>query len=880
MRLEPGTTLGHYAVTAKIGEGGMGEVYRARDTKLDRDVALKVLPEAFTQDPDRLARFEREAKVLASLNHPNIAAIHGLEESDGIRALVLELVEGPTLADRIKRGPIPLDEALPIAKQIAEALEAAHEAGVIHRDLKPSNIKVRDDGTVKVLDFGLAKALDPNPDGDPSQSPTLTAAATQMGVIMGTAAYMSPEQARGKTVDKRADIWAFGVVLLEMLTGRTVFAGEDVSMTLSSVLQREPDWSYLPSAVSPSLSVFLQRCLEKDPKQRVHDVADVRLAMAGAFETTVSAPSEPAAVFQPRVWQRPAVIAVVVLVSLAVGGVVVWGLMQPAPAHRPVARSLLTPPPSMPLDIAFDVNVALTPDGTRVVYRGLLDGQPHLFVRPLAALDATPLTGLGGNPRNPFISPDGNWVGFFNGNQALQRVSILGGPPVPIVDLPGPPRGASWGPDDTIIFAANNPESGLLRVPMGGGEPEVLTTPDTEQGEQNHLWPEILPGRQAVLFTIRTTGGLQNAQIAVLSLESGDYNVLFPGGSNPRYVPTGHIVYGVGGTLRAVGFDLDSLTVTSDPIPIVEDVPMGSFGGTNFAVAQDGSLVYVRGSGGGRDNTLVWVDRDGREESLAAEPDRYLEPRLSPDGTQLATRVINDEGGNDIYIYDIARNTFTQLTFSDAGHCCPLWTPDGDRVVFSSTRDGPPNLYMKDADGTGEVERLTESDDPHVAYAWSPDGDTLVLWNNDDLHTWSSDSAPTPTPLFETLFAENRPSMSPDGRWIAYESNEDGVFEVYVRPFPDVDDGKWKVSTQGGTHPVWSPDGSELFYVSGDAMMVAPITSDPTFQHGNPEVVFEGRYNFAVPFRVFSLDGTRFLVTKPAGAPTDGSVAPLELVLV
>ena len=888
MPLNVGDRLGPYEITGELGAGGMGIVLRARDTKLDRDVALKVLPEAFTSDPDRLARFEREAKVLASLNHPNIGSIYGLEEAEGVKALVLELVEGPTLADRIKQGPIPIDEALPIAKQIAEALEAAHEQGVIHRDLKPANIKVKADGTVKVLDFGLAKAFQPDAgDTSLSASPTisLTAAATQMGMVIGTAAYMSPEQASGNAVDKRVDVWAFGVVLYEMLAGQRLFSGKDVSHTLAYVLTKDIDWAALSTDTPDTLRRLLRRCLERDPRKRMRDIGEARIELEAPPAPPASKPAAAVvdAVSRLQVWQRPVPLVLGVVALVAITGAAVWNLMRPAP--RPVARALLTPPPSVPLEGArLDVKVALTPDGTRVVYRGLLDGQSRLFVRTLAEFDATPLTGLSANPRNPFISPDGNWVGFFDGGRALQRVSIRGGPPVTIAAIDGSgPLGASWGTDDRIIFATNAVVSGLLRVPMGGGEVEVLTTPDSERGELDHTWPEILPGGKAVLFTIRTMGPIENAQIAVLSLDSGEYEVLFPGGSNPRYVPTGHIVYGVGGRLRAVGFDLNSLTVTSEPIPIVDDVLMGPRGEANFAVARDGSLVYVRGGGVEvLGSTLVWVDREGREEPLAAERAPYMEPRVSPDGTRLATRVSDIDGGSDIYIYDIARNNFTQLTFSAELECCPVWTPDGERVVFSSTRDGTPNLYVKSADGTGEVERLTESDDVQIGSTWSADGETLVLESAGDVHTWSFDGAPTSTALFQTEFDEQASSVSPDGRWIAYDSDEDGDRDVYVRPFPDVDGGKWKVSTQGGANPVWSPDGRELFYISGNAMMVAPITSTPSFDVGNPAVVFEGNYIFAgfSPGFDLSSDGTRFLMRKSSGAQADDTPASLDLVVV
>ena len=842
MALQVGSRLAHYDVTALIGEGGMGQVYQATDTKLKRQVALKILPEAFSADPERLARFQREAEVLASLNHPNIAAIHGLEEAEGTRALVLELVEGPTLADRIKRGPIPLDAALPIAKQIAEALEAEHEAGVIHRDLKPANIKVRDDGTVKVLDFGLAKAFQPDAnDPNLSQSPTisLTAAATQMGMVIGTAAYMAPEQAKGKVVDKRVDVWAFGAVLFEMLSGKKPFVGDDVSDTLALVLKFEPDWDALPSNLPQVLATYLRRCLEKEPKQRVHDIADVRLAMEGAFETVVHSPSERVLTPTLSVWQRPVTSAVAVLAALAVGGLAVWSQTRPAP--RPVARTMLTVPPGEPLRLnSPDTDVAISPDGTHVVYAGTGDGQPQLYVRALDELDPTALTGLGTQPRNPFISPDGNWVGFFDGPRALQRVSIRGGPPVPIAEVDSPPRGASWGTDDTIVFATGDPTTGLWQVASGGGEPELLTTPDPERGERDHLWPEILPGGQAVLFTIRPQGSIENAQIAVLSLESRTWEVVLPGGSHARYVPTGHLVYGVRGTLQAVGFDLDRLEVTSDPVPVVDTVNMKPTGAANFGVAQNGSLVYIRGDWASGGRALVWVDRDGNEEPLAAPAGMYDSPRISPDGTRVALMVLEDSGIFDIHIYDIARNNVTQLTFTAEPECCPVWMPDGKRLVFTSARDGTPNLYMRNADGTGEAARLTEGAGAHYSHDITAKGTTVVFESQGDLHTLSLDGEPTASPLVQTEFDEGRARLSPDGRWIAYQTSESGEFEVLVRPFPEIDDGRSEATTDGGHTPVWSPDGRELFFFSQGAMWVVPIETEPTFRPLTPERLFPG----------------------------------------
>ena len=684
MALEVGSRLGPYQVTAKIGEGGMGEVYRARDTKLDRDVALKVLPEAFTQNPDRLARFEREAKVLASLNHPNIAAIYGLEEADGIRALVLELVEGPTLADRIKRGPIPLDETLPIAKQIAEALEAAHEKGVIHRDLKPANIKVRDDGTVKVLDFGLAKALDPNPVGDPSQSPTLTAAATQMGAIMGTAAYMSPEQAREKPVDKRADIWAFGVVLYEMLTGSRPFQGEDVSLTLVSVMKSDFNVTALPAELPETLRTVIRQCLQKDPRRRIRDVGDVSLAMDGAFETVVSGTSTEAAAAQPAGW-RQALPWIAGLVLAAFGSLAVWTATRSESAR--VVRFTVSDHEALPLHMAFEArDVVISPNGEYIAYlTGTIGfGGERLHVRRLDQLSSEILVSEG-EMNQPFFSPDSQAVGFWDrsaGSIGLKRVAVRGGPVSTISDLPPELlRGASWGANGTVIFATAVRDSGLWQVAAAGGEPQQLTTPDAEKGERDHLWPEILPGGETVLFTI-TADPIGESQIAVLSLDTLEQKVILSGGAFPQYSPTGHLLYGVPGNLWAVGFDVDRMETVGDPVPVQEGVLTKPEGGANFSVSADGSLVYVPGEGGAAQRALVWVDREGGEEPIQAEPDNYVSVQLSPDGQRVVAQV-GLLGDSDLVVYDLARDTSSLFTFSSSVDWYPIWTPNGERILWT-----------------------------------------------------------------------------------------------------------------------------------------------------------------------------------------------------
>ena len=880
MVLHSGATLGPYSVTAKIGQGGMGEVWRARDTKLDRDVALKVLPEAFTADPDRLARFEREAKVLASLNHPNIGSIYGLEEAEGVRALVLELVEGPTLADRIKQGPIPLDEALPIAKQIAEALEAAHEQGVIHRDLKPANVKVKTDGTVKVLDFGLAKAFQPDA-SDPglSVSPTisLTAAATQMGMVIGTAAYMAPEQASGKTVDKRADVWAFGVVLFEMLTGTRPFVGDDVSKTLARVIDREPDWGALPKDVAPALTTYLRRCLQKDSRQRVRDIGDVSLAMEGAFETigpAGEATVAPGAV-QPT-WRRLLpLVATAVVVGLGVG-LAVWSVARPEPPV--VARFEHELPDGQRFGSTGRPITALSPDGRAFVYN-TPDG---LYLRAIGELDARLIPGTASSLTSPVFSPDGQTVGYWDrATRELKRIAISGGAPVTITAAPDNPYGVTWESDGTILYGQ---EDGIWHVPDTGGTPELLIP--AEEGERLH-GPQMLPGSEWVLFTFRPAGtsAWDEAQIVVQSLTTGERETLITGGRDARYVPTGHLVYGLNGVILAVPFDVGNRQVVGGPVSLIEDVGAGgdsNSGAMHFALADNGSLVFVPGSaGGGNVVSLVWVGRDGDEARIAARPRTYDRPRVSPDGMRVAVDIA-DGDNTDVWIWDLARETPTQLTFDEGVDDFPLWTPDSARVVFSSSREGG-GLFWKAADGTGQVEQLKEG--AARPYAWAADG-RLIFGQAGDIGVLTMEGERTVEILLDAEFSERAPALSPDGRWLAYVSVETGIPLIYVQPFPNIDDGLWNVSLGFGTNPVWSPDGRELFYLSQTDLMVAQVETEPTFSSRTPEPLFsllQGMAGSPATGRRFDLapDGDRFIVLKPGTAEQTSDDEPFNgLVLV
>ena len=903
MPLHPGTTLGSYTVTAKIGEGGMGEVYQARDTKLDRDVALKVLPEAFTADPDRLARFEREAKVLASLNHPNIGTIYGLEESeDGkFRALVLELIEGPTLADRIAQGPIPVDEALPIATQIADALEAAHEQGVIHRDLKPANVKVRNDGTVKVLDFGLAKAFAPEASGaDLSDSPTisLTAAATQMGMIIGTAAYMAPEQAKGKPVDKRADVWAFGAVLYEMLAGRKPFPGEDVSDTLATVIKSEPDWEALPDETPPWITQLLRACLHKQPRRRVHDMADVRLAMEGVF--TPPASTLVGSVASPSGWwQRPLPLASAVLVVAGLAAGAGWASRTtPAPVAE-VVRFTITPAEIGALQTPDqNRNLAISPDGSRVVYSVPLGdeepgaaGPPSLRLRRLDRFESVSLLD-GRTARAPFFSPDGQSIGFISELRLLQRVSVTGGAAMTLAefenedDMGGLQRfpGMSWTTDGDVIIGGIG--SGLYRIPDGGGAPELLTTPDANLDETEHLWPFAIPDRNTALFVIVQGAAPVNGELATVALDTGVVTRLGITGTNPRYLSSGHLVFAsADGSLRAVGFDPVELETSGNPVPVVEGVQVKGSGAANFDVSDRGTLVYISGDPlQMAPRTLTWVDRDGTSEPIDLPPRAYTYARLSPDGRRIALDARDEEF--DIWIWDLARETLQRFTRGPGFNRAPVWTPDGERLAFSAVSDdGIERLHWQAADGSGQPEPLTTG--PGFPTGFTPDGGRLVFGPQfagaSDLSIIGVDGSGVEEVLLDESFSETNAQVSPDGRWLAYQSNESGRFEIYVRPFPNVDDGLQPVSSDGGSRPRWSADGTELFYYAEpDAIMTVPVTPGDELTLGRPTVAVQGPYarplNTGTHYDV-SRDGQRFLLLVDTPS-ADGERRPAQQVHV
>jgi Tol biopolymer transport system component len=818
MALNSGTRLGSYEVVAQIGAGGMGEVYQAHDTKLGRDVAIKALPAAFAQDAERLARFQREARMLAALNHPHIATIHGLEHSDGTHFLVMELVQGETLADRVKAGPVPVEEALKIAVQIVEALEAAHEKSIIHRDLKPANVKVTPEGKVKVLDFGLAKAFEGDASTeDMGNSPTLSMAATIQGVILGTAAYMSPEQARGKAVDKRTDIWAFGCVLYELLTGKQAFHGEDVTDILAAVVRAEPDWTALPTNISPSIRVLLQRCLRKDRRQRTPDAAILRIEIEDALAAPKDSGATQAALASAN--KLPWAVAGGLAMLLVVG---MWGWWRATrPAERPLVRLDVDLGPDVSFGSPAGADEIISPDGTRLVFVS----QGRLFTRRLDQPNVAELAGTQG-AYAPFFSPDGQWVAFFTSTN-LKKISVEGGSAITLCNTSGP-RGGSWGQDGNII-AALNQSGDLSRIPSAGGLPTAVT--DLQNGEFTHRWPQILPGGKAVLFTASPSTAWDEANIDVMSLADHRRKTLVRGGTYGRYLPSGHLVYLNRGTLFAVPFDAERLEVHGTPAPVLDQVSYNAAAGSaQLDFSKTGTLIYRSGGARGGLFTIAWVDAAGKMQPMLAKPGAYGRPSLSPDGQQLALEA-SEGSGTDIWVYDWQRDTMTRLTFT-GNAVYPVWSPDGRYIAFRRVGEG---MSVTRSDGAGKLQPLTQSKIAQYPWSFALDGKRLAFFESDsktsnDLWTvpLSSDSTGLhggkPEAFLQTPADERVPSFSPDGRWMAYASDESGTLQVYVRAFPDRG-GKWQISNSGATEPMWSRNGRDLFFETLDNhIMVAAYT--------------------------------------------------------
>jgi serine/threonine-protein kinase len=874
--VQPGSVVGPYSILGALGAGAMGEVYRARDRKLGRDVAIKILPGAFVADRERLTRFENEARALAALNHPHIAQIYGFEHEGDVPALVLELVEGDTLADRLQRAAprspsrgehmgLPVAEALEIARQIAEALDAAHEKGIVHRDLKPANVKITPAGDVKVLDFGLAKTLGGVPAAVGADASTM-AAATQEGVVLGSVPYMSPEQARGQSVDKRTDIWAFGCVLYELLTGRRAFTGPTTSDTMVAVLDREPEWSALPASTPPEIVRLLRRCLDKNPRRRLRDIADARLeieeALAAPAAATVVTPTATTLGTAERSRAGLVRAASALALGLLGGGLVVWlygARSQPEAPAAPIRLSIpfLEPPEFC---VAGCRHLTISQDGSRVAY----NSRSRLWVRRMDQPDAI---AVAASSRNPFFSPDGEWLGV----EGVSKVPTDGGPMTSIVADTDRQFGADWGSDDTIVYATSE---GLYRVAARAGEARRLAQPDRARGERLYAWPHFLPGGRWILFTVVRDDSSVVPSIAKMDLETLERSVLFDG-SDARYVDTGHLVYASAGVLKAVAFDADTGELRGDAksIPGVEVAVSPDNGAAEFAVARNGTLVFlspaVTSSTDGSRPTqplLTWVDREGNREPVAVKPGVYVYPRISPDGGRVALEMYN-RGNRDIWIIDLARLALTQLTDGPGEDLLASWSNDGSRVYFASDRGGNMDVYSQAADGASPPRVELAAPGTQFPATVAPDGTLLVSQLFSDISLVPLGQTSRMEPLLHSDAQEALPDVSADGRWLVYESNESGSqFEIFVRPYPDVSGGRTKVSIDGGRYPMFSPDDREIYYVEADGdLMAVPVTLSPSLEVGSAKKLFTGRKwdTGARNYDVSPIDGRFFTVNAP-----------------
>jgi serine/threonine protein kinase/Tol biopolymer transport system component len=923
MALQQGTRLGAYEVISPLGVGGMGEVYRARDTRLQRDVALKILPETMARDAQRMARFEREAQVLASLNHPNIAAIYGLEETNGVRALVMELVEGETLGERIvgegsalsdRRSPmdsigaqksdprepkgLPYQATLPIAKQVAEAFEYAHERGVIHRDLKPANVKITPEGTVKVLDFGLAKVLaaqDSPATMDTADSPTLSAMATQAGMILGTAAYMSPEQAKGQKVDRRADIWAFGCVMFEMLSGRKPFEGETISEVLAAVIRAEPDWRVIPDTTPPSIQHLIRRCLVKEPKERLRDIGEARIAIdetiSGVGElstlpTNSTVQREPRGLFYRALpWTVAALAVVALLVTLAIH----WK----SPSPGPVA----------PMELSLDISasqqllradgpaIVLSPDGSRIAYVTGMRPQTQIYVRELDKSQAKPLEGVHG--LSPFFSPDGQWIGYYSVDGKLERVSVFGGAPVVLANA-NSDRGATWSEDGTIVYSPTITSS-LYRVPAAGGEPVEVTHLDAARNQITHRWPQFLPGGKTMIFTASgDNNNFSEAAVEAASLATGEAKVLVENAYFGRYLPSGYLTYISGGKLFAARFDANNLKLTGPSLPILQNIEADlTNGSAQLSFSRTGTAIYLTGQGLSSKVTVALVDRKGNVTPLIKQPGDYFAPNFSPDGKQLALQ----QGMGNVLVYNLARKTLTPLTFSKPQCIYPVWTPDGKRITCErpSLAGIGQGISWLPSDGTGSMEALTKGyEERQIPFSWSPDGNTLAfaqyspnqgswcdIWTlplgpggrpgKPEIHMGGS-----PEHAAASYYA---PAFSPDGRWLAYSQYVSGMPQIFVTAYPGPG-GKWQVSVDGGQFPVWSRSNQELYFIGKDSTInlyaVPYHTQGSLFQPGTARLLFHGDFRNSNPFPAYDVspDGKHFAMLELAREVSSATTPP------
>jgi serine/threonine-protein kinase len=885
MPLTVGTQLGSHEITALLGKGGMGEVYRARDLKLKREVAIKILPDEFGSDSDRVIRFQREAEVLASLTHPNIAGIYDIQESKGTRFLILELVEGETLADHIARGPIPVDEALAIAIQICEALEAAHEKGIVHRDLKPANVKLTPEGKVKVLDFGLAKVMDrPTAETDLSNSPTLITG-TMAVMIMGTASYLSPEQARGRPGDPRSDIFAFGCVLYEMLTGHQAFHGEDASDILASVMKIDADFNRLPANLNPRLTNLLRRCLAKNRKERWYAVGDIRIELQSIQAQPLRADATVKA--HVPLWRRAIPVVVAVILAAGVGAAAMW-VDRPAPSPGHVARYSFNLPKDQNFTRLGRPIIAISHDGTKIAYVA----NNQLYLKFLNEAEAKPIPGTNQDVSTPLFSPDGKWIAYFRAQEKkLEKIPLTGGSAVTLAENIELPFEASWESNGQILMGLVS--QGIVSVPDTGGKPETLIAAKSNEALDG---PQLLPNGE-ILFTVGLFGGdldarWDTAQIVVQNLKTGDRKVIVQGGSGARYLPTGHLVYTVGATVYAVPFDLRKLQMTAGPVPVLEGVRRSQLATTAaafFSLSDDGALAYIPG-GTTADipHVLVLADRSGVTKVLPLPPAGYDVPRLSPDGKHIAVG-IRDSREFNIWVYDLeGTRSIRRLTFGGRNQV-PAWTPDGKRIVFRSDRDGE-GLFWQAADGSGVAERLTtaEKNSYHFPLEWTPDGNTLGIYVASPTgggNVWTlnpnGDRKLKPLIVSSTLLSNmRRISFSTDGLWIAYSSNEESIFSVYVQPYPPTG-AKYKISTKGeGDSPLWSHDGKQLIFSSGSSLKYVDVQANPAFVFSEPKPLpitienTQGRPYDITP------DGKTFLVMQRPNETASSEKPALQINVV